>query len=143
MAISEKKSEQPVPTKSLKDIEIDGKILEYIPQDSAIHYQIVPLGVKDGVLEVGALNPNSIEARDALNFISARIGMPYKLYLITDDDFKQALEQYKGLSGEVTQVLSELDSALAAEIQPEEVLKEGEKVQTKIVEDAPVTKIVA
>lgn len=133
-----------VPTRSLKDTDISGKVLEYIPQDSATHYRIVPLSVKDGVLEVGAVDPSDLEARDALNFISARLGMPYKLFLISDEDFKMAIEKYEGLSGEVTKVLTELDSALAVEATPEEkaqVDKEG--VQAKIVEDAPVTKIVA
>ncbi|MEK7147907.1 MAG: ATPase, T2SS/T4P/T4SS family, partial [Patescibacteria group bacterium] len=133
-----------IPTRTINDTDLAGKVLEYIPQDSAIHYRVVPLAVKDGVLEVGAVDPTDLEARDALNFISSRIGMPYKLFLISEDDFKSSLEKYQGLSGEVTKVLSELDSALAAEASPEESLaKEKEGLQTKIVEDAPVTKIVA
>lgn len=134
------------PARSLKDEEVSGKILEYIPEDSARHYNIVPIGVKDGVLEVGAVDPNDLEARDALNFISSRIGMPYKLFLISEDDFKSALENYKGLSGEVTKVLTELESELSAEMakdKDKEVLSKDKLQQTKIVEDAPVTKIVA
>jgi len=73
----------------------------------------VPIGVKDGVLEVGATNPNDLEARDALNFISSRIGMPYKLFLISENDFGLLLEKYKGFSGEVTKALSELESELS------------------------------
>jgi hypothetical protein len=37
------------------------------------------------VLEIGLLDPDNIEARDALNFISAKIAMPYKVYLISAD----------------------------------------------------------
>ncbi len=132
------------PTRSLKDLAIPGKVLEYIPEDSALHYRVVPLAVKDGVLEVGAVDPNDLDARDALNFISARIGLPYKLFLITADDFDSAMEQYKGLSGEVTQALSELDSELAASIGEEKIKTPKNKEEaTRIVEDAPVTKIVA
>ena len=133
-----------VPTRNLKNIEVSGKILEYIPQESAEHYRVVPIGVKDGVLEVGALDPNDLEARDALNFISSRISMPYKLFLISQDDFELMLEKYKGLSGEVTKALSELESEISTSI-----LQEGkgadikELPDAKIVEDAPVTKIVA
>ncbi|MBX4195665.1 GspE/PulE family protein [Candidatus Parcubacteria bacterium] len=140
-----KGEELDIPTRSLRNVDFFGKILEYIPEESAEHYKVVPIGVKDGVLEVGAVDPDDIEARDALNFISSRIGMPYKLFLITEDDFDKVLAQYKGLSGEVTQALSELDTELA---QKEEIRKDKEKVETdkgeaKIVEDAPVTKIVA
>ena len=146
MAISPKSNESPknVPTRSLKDIEVTGKVLEYIPQDSAEHYHVVPIGVKDNVLEVGSTDPNDLEARDALNFISSRIGMPYKLCLISESDFKTILEKYKGLSGEVTKALSELESELSAGVT--QVAKSDESkgpTQATIVEDAPVTKIVA
>ncbi len=135
------------PTKNLKDIEISGKVLEYIPQESVEHYRIIPIGVKDGILEVGAINPNDLEARDALNFISSRIGMPYKLFLISENDFASILERYKGLSGEVTKALSELESELStaasSDIKNKKKEEKQESSETKLVEDAPVTKIVA
>ena len=58
-SLSTKKPESSIPTKNLKDADISGKILEYIPQESAEHYKIVPVGVRDGVLEVGAIDPKS------------------------------------------------------------------------------------
>jgi type IV pilus assembly protein PilB len=144
MAPSSETKNQGAPVRSLQDEDASSKALEFIPQDSALHYKIVPLGVKDGVLEVGALDPNDLEARDALNFISARIGMPYKLFEITEDDFNEAIEKYQGLSGEVTKVLGELESELAAQIPLEDKNKtKGGRPETTIVEDAPVTKIVA
>src|SRR3989344_7142106 len=71
--------------------------------------------------------------------------MPYKLFLITEEDFKMALDKYQGLSGEVTKVLSDLESGLSAEEVPETKKEEEEKdnLEARIVEDAPVTKIVA
>ncbi len=136
------------PTRSLKNVSIPSKMLEYISEESAEHYKVVPLGTKDGVLEIGVVDPDDIEARDALNFISSKAGMPYKLFLITEEDFDRVFAQYKGLSSEVTQALSELDSELT---QRENVIlektdKEKEAQadkEAKIVEDAPVTKIVA
>src|SRR3989338_7859674 len=119
-----------IPSRSLKDFNISGKVLEYIPQDSAEHYRVVPLAVKDGVLEVGALDPNDLEARDALNFISARIGIPYKLFLISENDFALVLEKYKGLSGEVTKALTELESELLV-TNPQEIKKAETKRPTE------------
>ncbi len=133
-----------VPTRDVKDVEVPGKILEYIPQESAEYYRVVPIGVKDGVLEVGALDPNDMRARDALNFISSRIGMPYKLFLISESDFKSVLERYKGLSGEVTKALYELETELVAPTAGETKGDEIKEIpDAQIVEDAPVTKIVA
>ncbi|MEK7166274.1 MAG: GspE/PulE family protein, partial [Patescibacteria group bacterium] len=81
--------------------------------------------------------------------------MPFKLFLISEDDFKKVLDMYKGISSEVGEALSEFDTDITVETpitdeNGEEVLprpgsggKGGEKVDAKIIEAAPVTKIVA
>ena len=159
-----------LPTRNLKGKEIPGKILEYIPEESANHYRFVPIGVREGVLEVGIVDPDNIEARDALNFISSKINMPFKIFLITDQDFEAVLAAYKGLSGEVRKALTELETELTNPKKDQEgndkpsrgdeededgissgneidVMSDGQKGSkggdTKIIEDAPVTKIVA
>ncbi len=150
-----------VPTRNMEGKDVPGKILEYIPEESASHYQFIPIGVEDGVLEVGMVNPDNIEARDALNFISAKLEMPFKIFLISETDFNKIFSSYKGLTGEVSKALSELETELKIE---EEVNKKkkgddnddeshdsGDSPDSgdsggkdgKINEDAPVTKIVA
>ena len=67
-----------VPVRTLEgDVQIPYEILDHIPEDSATHYKIVPLGIVDGVLEVGMINPDDLEAVDALNFIARKIGLPF------------------------------------------------------------------
>ncbi len=131
-----------VPIKELEGVQVPFEILEYIPEESAAHYQFVPINVSDGFLEVGMVNPNDIEARDALNFISSKEDMPFKIFIISIEDFKQILELYKGLSGEVTQALGELETELS-EDDIVETRKSKAGDDTQIIEDAPVTKIVA
>ncbi len=132
-----------VPTRDLGDITVPGKVLEYIPEESAEHYKVVPIGVKDGVLEVGMIDPDDIEARDALTFISARIGMPYKIFLVSPADFQKVIKMYEGLTGEVSKALSELDTELSSKKEAKEEAETQAKKDSTIVEDAPVTKIVA
>lgn len=145
-----------IPMRTIGPEGVSTKILEYIPEESASHYKFAPLGLKDGVLEVGIIDPDNIEARDALNFITSRINIPFKLFLITEADFDKVIASYRGLSGEVNKALSELESELSVELEkaPKEEdenvnsgvteQSEGEApVETKIIEDAPVTKIVA
>lgn len=145
-----------MPMRTLPSEGISTKILEYIPEESASHYQFAPLGLKDGVLEVGIVDPDNIEARDALNFISSRINMPFKLFLISEADFEKIHASYRGLSGEVNKALSELETELTTEIEASkkesrsesqdaesDEIEEGPNIETKIIEDAPVTKIVA
>jgi type IV pilus assembly protein PilB len=132
-----------VPFASIKDQKIPFDVLKYIPEESAAHYQFVPIAIKDNVLEVGVVDPDDIDARDALNFISSKINMPFKIYLISDEDFKAAIGLYKGLSGEVTQALSELETDIADIDSDSQEAPRSKKGDTTIIEDAPVTKIVA
>ncbi|MFO0718481.1 MAG: ATPase, T2SS/T4P/T4SS family [Candidatus Paceibacterota bacterium] len=145
-----------VPTRALGETKIPGEILGYIPEEAAVHYKFVPLGVKDGVLEAGMIDPDNIEARDALNFISSKINMPFKVFLILEKDFEKVMSMYKGLSEEVTKALNQLDGALApgeggmVSLDPDGESAGPKKSETqkgdidaKIVEVAPITKIVA
>jgi len=118
------------------------EVLRYVPEESALHYRFVPLGVADGFLEVGVLDPEDAEAREALNFISGKEDLPYKVFLISEATFQRIIEVYKGLSGQVNQALGELEADVAAldDEEGEAPIKSGE---VKIIEDAPVTKIVS
>ena len=139
-----------VPPRQVDAQEVPFDVLQYVPEESALHYQFVPLGVKDGVLEVGLVDPENIEARDALTFISSKINMPFKIFLISEQDFEKVLTVYKGLSGEVTKALTDLETELDDPRKKDKGEKEDgdediseTKLGTKIIEDAPVTKIVA
>tara|TARA_Y100000310_G_scaffold334874_1_gene415592 strand:- start:481 stop:2064 length:1584 start_codon:yes stop_codon:yes gene_type:complete len=119
-------------------------VLKHIPEESAKHYGFVPIGLADNVLEVGIIDPNNLVARDALQFISSRINLQTKLFLITEADFKRVLGQYKNLRGQVSKALRELDidrqdESLEKELTPGR--ERGDK--SNIIEEAPVTKIVA
>jgi type IV pilus assembly protein PilB len=147
------------------------EVLRYIPEESAKHYGIVPMGVDEGVLDVGIVDPNNIEALDAMNFIAGKADIPYRLYVITRSDFNRVLEMYEGLTSEVNEALSDLESELASQTKQAEEGDEKREASTGtgqgdttqfgdleeksvgaeeemsaggvIREDAPVTKIVA
>lgn len=126
--------------------EIEQAALEFIPQESAEHYNFVPLGIVDGALEVGITDPDNIEARDALQFISSRAGMPYKLFLISEPDFRRIIEEYQNLSGVVGEALTEFEGSVAESEESKKMEAEVEssaKGDTEIKADSPVTKIVA
>ena len=135
-----------VPTWKLGDKKVPFEVFKYVPEESAIHYKLVPIGVKDGVLEVGIIDPDNIEALDALNFISTKIDMPFKIYLISESDFANVLKMYKGFSGEVNKAITELESEVIQDQKEQEIFekKSNKKDISNIIkEDAPVTKIVA
>lgn len=141
-----------IPVKIVDPKSVPQAVLKYIPFDSAKMYNFVPIGFTDGVLEVGIVNPDNMSATDALQFITGKNALPFKLYLITYSAFSKLLEMYDGISGEVDQALSELDTAISDATENRdsvEVLKkvdgnkENSNNEEKIVEDAPIIKIVA
>lgn len=136
-----------MPIRKIGEKQIPFKILKYVPEESATYYELVPLSITDGVLEVGAINPDNSGVRDAVRFISSKVNMPVKVFLISRSDFENILKTYKGLTGEVTKALSELESEIKDTDSVELIKDKGDekekKEDSRIVEEAPVTKIVA
>lgn len=134
-----------IPARTIPQGPINHTALGYLPEESARHYRFVPIGIDGGALEVGITDPENIEALDALSFISTENGMPYKLYIIGEEDFARVLKEYENLSGEVGAALSELETSLDDELTKKEEEEVEGKLMTadRIKADAPVTKIVA
>ncbi len=135
-----------LPTRGLQpDEKIEPSILKYLSEESARHYGIIPLAVEEGVLIVGVTDPENLTFRDALNFITAKHQLPYRLVVILESDFNIGLVSYENLSGEVDEVLTELESEISEKEKAiaEAAHKEVEEKVEHIKEDAPITKIVA
>jgi type IV pilus assembly protein PilB len=139
-----------LPVKKVNIEEMSFDVLRYISEDSATHYHFAPIELKDEVLEVGVRNPEDIQAMDALQFISTKIGIPFKIFLISRSDYESIMGTYKGLGSQVEQALNELSQteiADAKNLSEENLSKEIKNIkpgeEVKIIEDAPVIKIVA
>ncbi|MEK7069008.1 MAG: GspE/PulE family protein [Patescibacteria group bacterium] len=149
-------SEISVPSRVLGDSKISYDVLKYIPEESAAHYRLAPLSVKDGVLEIGMVDPDDIRGFDALNFIARSTGMPFKVFQISKDDFDRVLKMYRGLGGEVDRAVTDLQEETAKqnmhadkEFAPLDlddislVRNESGETVKNIQEDAPTIKIVS
>lgn len=132
-----------IPYRDIGGGPISHEALAYIPEESARNYGFVPIGVAEGALEVGITDPDNIQAIDALQFISTRAGIPYKLFLINSIDFERVANEYQNLTGVVGEALSELDQSLDVDLNEEGNKKEENVSEETIKADAPVTKIVA
>lgn len=140
-----------LPIKDIDPKSVPPSVLKLIPTDSVKIYQFMPIGFSDNVLEIGIVDPENVQAVDALTFITAKINKPFKLFLISASTYNKLLELYEGLGNEVEQALSELDDEIAQysednvsiekNSKTSDSLKPGE--EERIVEDAPIIKIVA
>lgn len=125
---------------------IPNDVLSYIPEDSAMHYGVAPLLVEGGVLLVGVNNPDDLQLREALNFISTKHNLPYKLVYLLPAEIKKAQSFYANIKADVNDALDTLEGELDSTIDKKSAQAEGEEpadVMEHMKEDAPVTKIVA
>ncbi len=134
-----------LPTRVVDETDrIEPKVLRHLSEESARHYRIVPLAIEEGVLLVGVTDPEDLSFRDALNFITAKHQLPYRLVLLLEEDLNHALVSYENLSGEVDEVLTSLEGEISKKEEKQALTKQSETEGIEhIKEDAPITKIVA
>ena len=130
-----------MPLKEISVDEIPLKTLELIPEESAKYYRIVPLVLRDNVLEVGMVYPEDLKTQEAIQFLARQGKFSYKTFLITLSTFNNILKQYHTLKREVNRALEELETELKEEkVKPKP--DQAEEFQ-RLAEDAPVIKVVA
>ncbi len=139
-----------MPIKKVNAKEIPFEVFKYIPEDAATYYHFVPIEFKEGILEIGILDGDNTQAVDALQFISAKLGIPFKIFLISNSDYKNIMEGYRGISVEVEEALNEINEETISEKSLSESKNLNQELknvkpneEVKIVEDAPIIKIVA
>ena len=125
--------------------DLDDTIVKRIPEETAKTYQMAAFGMtEDGIMQVGMLDPRNVEAQNVLQFITAKSGTPYEIYILTEYGYRQIMKTYKGLSGEIGDVIDEyVDLDNAANLAKDEKNKPKSGQEETIKEDAPVTKMVA
>ncbi|MEK7542324.1 MAG: GspE/PulE family protein [Patescibacteria group bacterium] len=128
-----------MPLRAIEPQEVSLKTLELIPEDSAKYYKMVPLGLKDGVLEVGMVFPEDPRAQEALQFLARQGNFTYEVSLITLLTFENLRKQSRSLRHETTRALKELEEEMGKG--PRKQGEQGKAAQLK--EEAPITKMVA
>ncbi|MCX6760236.1 MAG: GspE/PulE family protein [Candidatus Nealsonbacteria bacterium] len=131
-----------IPLKLVSPEEISLKALETIPEESAKYYQMIPLSIKDSHLEVGMVYPDDLKAREALEFLTRQEKYTYQVYLITPSNFENLFRKYRNLKKEVVKALEELEGDLEKEKKGKSWTERAAEVE-KIVEEAPISKVVA
>ncbi len=134
-----------VPARNVDLKLMNSDLFKYIPEESAVLYKFTPIAIENGILIVGIIDPDNSQAKDALQFITAKADIPFKICAISYSDFQLALKAYRGITGEVDEALQEMDTELQ---NANDAISDGEDKdlkdsKNKIVEDAPVIKIVA
>ncbi|MDD5639572.1 MAG: GspE/PulE family protein [Candidatus Pacebacteria bacterium] len=123
-------------------LQISVDTLELIPEEAARYYKIIPLTLRDKILNVGIVEPDNIKAKEALNFLTRQHKIEYKLYLISRSYFDDMIKQYRNLTEEVGKALTAWESE-SKEGDEVELLNLSSTTNEKYSEDAPIIKMVA
>lgn len=128
---------------------VPSDIFSYIPQDAAEHYRMVPISFINGTLTVGITDPENVQAMDALQFIASKRNTTFTVSLISEKNFEELIKRYSGLGGQVNDALTEIDPELIEAQEQMQVIDPNiqntisKDQEEKIVEEAPIIKIVA
>jgi hypothetical protein len=87
------------PVKYLEGKNVPFEVLRDVPEESARHYKMVPLGKNEGYIDIGMLYPDDVRSREAIKFIAARSNLPARVFVITPSDFQNILTEYRNISG--------------------------------------------
>ncbi|MDO8436195.1 MAG: GspE/PulE family protein [bacterium] len=127
-----------IPLKTIDQADVSLKTLELIPEETAKHYQMIPLQKTEKDLEIGMVYPEDLKTQEALKFLARQGKFTYKVFLISLTTFNNLLKQYRNLKKEVGLALEELET----ELKEEKIQVVGAEFE-RLAEEAPVTKIVA
>lgn len=129
-----------LPSVRLIDIEMNRDVSKEISDEIVSFYKIIPIAKEGNTLKVGVVNPEDIDALEALKFIAADKNIQTKLYLMTRKEFESLAGSYKTLGVEVGKALESLSEELS---QKELKISQATGGLEEITAEAPVTRIVA
>jgi type IV pilus assembly protein PilB len=134
-----------VPLSDLAGKLISPQALREITEEAATFYQFVPLEKRGDVLDVGMINPDDIKSQEALRFIAQNKHFSPNISLVTLNDFKNVLKQYRTLKEEVDTALTDLEKELTIGDDDQKVRYDisAEAAVDRVMAEAPITKIVA
>lgn len=129
-----------IPYINLKDYPIQKAVLQEVPEKAALFYKIIPFQKTGSEVKFAIVDPTNIEALDAIKFISMRREITAKIFLVSPSGYNIATKQYKTMTEELAAALKGVD--LKMDLKEKEKEVEQEKEVNRIVEEAPVSKIV-
>lgn len=128
-----------LPIVNLNEFEVNKELSKEISEEIVNFYRIIPFARESGLLKVAIVNPENIDALEALKFVASDKGLIPSKFLISYKDFYGLRASYRNLGAEVDKELESLSGEAAKGLQiNEKTVDLGE-----ITAEAPVTKIVS
>ena len=100
-----------VPYVELKNITIDQDILAKIPSEASSRVMAIPLGEKDGILNVAMLDVTNVQTTD---YLSNLVNRPIRAWMASERGIREKLEQNHGDFSGVKEAVRETDAEAEA-----------------------------
>lgn len=117
-----------VPYVELKNITLDQDILSLIPAEASSRVMAVPLGIKDGMLNVAVEDVTNVQATD---YLASLVNMPIRVWMASERGIREMLDQSHGDFSSVNEAVKETT---------EDLVSKDEKDIKNIVQDSPISK---
>ena len=118
-----------VPYVELKNVTIDQDILIKIPREAQMRVLAVPLGEKDGLLNVAMADVTNVQYTD---YLSNLLNRPIRVWMSSERGIRETIEKNHGDFSGVKEAVSETNAEVVENIQQKEV--------KTIVQDSPISK---
>ena len=116
-----------VPYVELKNVAIDQEILVIIPYETQARFLVIPLGEKDGMLNIAMSDVTNVQATD---YISNLVNKPVRVWMSSERGIREMLEKNHGDFSGVKEAVRDTNEAQA---------QAQSNVKT-IVQDSPISK---
>ncbi|MFH1778441.1 MAG: type II secretion system ATPase GspE [Candidatus Omnitrophota bacterium] len=125
-----------IPRMDLSNYLIDPKIIEFIPENLARKYLLIPLFKIGETLTVAMVDPMDVFAIDELRL---KTHCEIEPVVVSEKELLKALDQYYGAKGTMEDVIKSIDKE---KLGLKEGVEPGLKTLEGLVEEAPVVKLV-
>lgn len=121
---------------------VTDEILKLIPEETARSYGIAPLNFTKEMAVVGMVNPDNVQAQEALRFLAKQNKISLGVYVITPTDFELVMRRYVPFEREIQQALKSVNiKVLGTTVSGQRIVSlDAEKAAA---EEAPIIKIVS
>jgi type IV pilus assembly protein PilB len=126
-----------IPYLKVEPEEIDEKLLDIFPKETAEHYKIVPLKKIGEKIQIGAVFPEDFQVKEVLKFLEKQKKLNFDVVLISLSNFKELIKKYEEVKRELVEVVETIKKEVK-EVVPEISVTEA----GRLTEAPPVVKAI-
>ena len=132
-----------LPYVDLRNEKIEKGVLDSVPKDAIANYKFVPFGLEQDLLKVAVTDPTNLAALEALEFLSQKKNLKLEIYITSYSSFLSVSRKATGnLTKEVSIALQEVEKKEKEDVRKKISSVVDKPVDQKIVDEAPISKIV-